>query len=662
MTGRSVNGRLEVYYYDVMGNVVESKVTNTSGNVDRTYTTYSYSGQPLSVSTGIKGPDGKSFTHVSSSQYDALGRLSASHSSIGLQSVQTASYTYGQAGRLTGATVGSTAVSYGYDQQGRMASIASEPFSMEIKYEDAPSSLSGDITSATWNYAGGASRVMAYAYDSLDRLVSASLDGQPLAAYVYNKHCSPMRITHYGADANNVNFTYDGNKASSTYFLRGGMPMVTSTFGWDANGNLASDTSRGIESISYDRNGHPLKVSLSDETWIAYDYDALGRKLSQTHQKSLAVIIGPFGAPAQRAGAIRPGNEISRTDYVGPCVYHEGQMKSVLIDGGYIDVTDTGYAYRYYIRDHQGSVRAVVDGEGALVEANDYYPYGQPMAAAATASAGAQPYKYGGKELLGMGSDQTVATALAGVYDFGARWHSSLTASFTQPDPKAETYPALSPYAYCAANPIRYTDPTGMTLKLSSEDPGWIDRIIDIYNKALDGYGTVSVNEEGFVNIVKNDTNGSPNEIQDTVFTILNRAINADKEMCLNLVYDTPVLIGDAKSATIDVKDIEDIGADGKWINSTSALMHETTEQYYYTCKGTTIDFAHGNAAGVEGKIVGAQVHPRKRIIDSTDMTIPIFENGTQIDSVPPIGWVKVQHAKGSIINVIHKKNISQTN
>ena len=34
--------------------------------------------------------------------------------------------------------------------------------------------------------------------------------------------------------------------------------------------------------------------------------------------------------------------------------------------------------------------------------------------------------------------------------------------SFTQPDPMATKYPWLSPYAYCAGDPINYVDPTGM--------------------------------------------------------------------------------------------------------------------------------------------------------------------------------------------------------
>ena len=40
---------------------------------------------------------------------------------------------------------------------------------------------------------------------------------------------------------------------------------------------------------------------------------------------------------------------------------------------------------------------------------------------------------------------------------------------FTTPDP-ADRYPSISPYAYCAANPLRYEDPTGMFITANDED------------------------------------------------------------------------------------------------------------------------------------------------------------------------------------------------
>ncbi len=66
----------------------------------------------------------------------------------------------------------------------------------------------------------------------------------------------------------------------------------------------------------------------------------------------------------------------------------------------------------------------------------------------------AQSYKYGGKELYRMEG--------MNLYDFHARSQSATTLTFTTPDPKLEDYPGISPYAYCAGNPIMLIDPTGM--------------------------------------------------------------------------------------------------------------------------------------------------------------------------------------------------------
>ena len=45
--------------------------------------------------------------------------------------------------------------------------------------------------------------------------------------------------------------------------------------------------------------------------------------------------------------------------------------------------------------------------------------------------------------------------------DFGARFYDPATAIFLQQDPLAEKYYNISPYAYCANNPINFVDPDG---------------------------------------------------------------------------------------------------------------------------------------------------------------------------------------------------------
>ena len=47
-------------------------------------------------------------------------------------------------------------------------------------------------------------------------------------------------------------------------------------------------------------------------------------------------------------------------------------------------------------------------------------------------------------------------------YDFEARPYNPVLMRFTGFDPLASKYPAMSPFAYCMNNPVRYIDPLGM--------------------------------------------------------------------------------------------------------------------------------------------------------------------------------------------------------
>jgi len=85
-----------------------------------------------------------------------------------------------------------------------------------------------------------------------------------------------------------------------------------------------------------------------------------------------------------------------------------------------------------------------------------------------------------------------------GFYYFGARYYDpSLSGLFLSVDPMADKYPSISPYAYCAWNPIKIIDPSGDTLDvvnkkgqlLFSLDDNLSERstitAIDLYNKGI---------------------------------------------------------------------------------------------------------------------------------------------------------------------------------
>ena len=71
----------------------------------------------------------------------------------------------------------------------------------------------------------------------------------------------------------------------------------------------------------------------------------------------------------------------------------------------------------------------------------------------------AQRYKYNGKEL-----DRIHGLNL---YDYGARLYDSALGRWTSVDPLAEKYYEISPYAYCANNPVVFVDPDGCKFDFS---------------------------------------------------------------------------------------------------------------------------------------------------------------------------------------------------
>jgi RHS repeat-associated protein len=130
-------------------------------------------------------------------------------------------------------------------------------------------------------------------------------------------------------------------------------------------------------------------------------------------------------------------------------VYENGVLKRILTENGYYENGN----YYFYVKNHQGSNVVVANRNGNVVQQTHYYPFGLTMSI--SDGQGAQPYKYTGKELdMEHGLMQ---------YDFEARQYDPTVGRFMTMDPLAEKYYSVSPYAYCANNPVRYIDPNGMS-------------------------------------------------------------------------------------------------------------------------------------------------------------------------------------------------------
>jgi RHS repeat-associated protein len=113
----------------------------------------------------------------------------------------------------------------------------------------------------------------------------------------------------------------------------------------------------------------------------------------------------------------------------------------------------------YYHLDALGSVRAVTNQAGAVIERHDYYAYGEECTAApcSTTPAGTNTKKFTGKE----------RDLESGLDYFGARYYGSRIGRFTSMDPLVPFAQGIADpqqwnrYSYARNNPSRYIDPDG---------------------------------------------------------------------------------------------------------------------------------------------------------------------------------------------------------
>ena len=134
-----------------------------------------------------------------------------------------------------------------------------------------------------------------------------------------------------------------------------------------------------------------------------------------------------------------------------------------------MDFSGTGYDKPIYqITDHLGSVRVIKDGEGTVLQRFDYYPFGSESrvwTAGTSTPQSALRYRFGGKEIAGqkvsVSTGAPAAAAGSPYLDYGARVYDPRTAAWLSQDPLSEKYYSISPYAYCAGNPVNLVDPDG---------------------------------------------------------------------------------------------------------------------------------------------------------------------------------------------------------
>ena len=444
---------------------------------DVTSTAYTFTDKPLTVTHTHTASGKDSRTEAYTYSYDHADRLLKVEHTLGGAKVTLAAYAYDNLGRLQSKSLhGSDAdrQAYAYNVRGWLTGVSGTKFTQNLYYNtgNGPAKYNGSISSMTWK-SGNESTVRGYkfTYDGLNRMLNAtygetagiSTNANRFSENVtgYDKNGNIKSLQRYGQTGasaygllDNLTFTLNGNQLSrvedavstaaygtNTAFVNGA--SAAGEYAYDVNGNLTKDLNKGITDIQYNVLNLPSTVSFSDGSTITYTYGADGTKLRTVH---------------------KIGSTTTTTDYCGNVIYENGTQKLLLTEEGYINLTGT-QQYHYYLKDHQGNNRVVINQSGTVEETNHYYPFGGVFGT----TGNTQPYKYNGKEF----------DTKKGLnwYDYGARHYDAALGRFTTNDRFAEKYYSMSPYQYGANNPVNNIDVNGDTIVVNPNPNGLIDNV-----------------------------------------------------------------------------------------------------------------------------------------------------------------------------------------
>jgi RHS repeat-associated protein len=214
----------------------------------------------------------------------------------------------------------------------------------------------------------------------------------------------------------------------------------------DPNGNLTSD---GERHYHFDAKNRLVRVStLGGNTIATYKYDAFGRRIEK-----------------------RAGSETVRYVHFGKQVLEErdifSQLQRQYVYGRGVDevlqLRNAANEDFYYHDNSIGSIAAISDTTGSIVERYRYNAYGETTVLSGdglielTSSSIGNAYGFTGRRL----------DTETGFYYYRARFYSPERGRFVQRDPLGYA-DGMGVYAYVGNNPVNFIDPSGTEKKCES--------------------------------------------------------------------------------------------------------------------------------------------------------------------------------------------------
>ena len=562
-----------VVSYDSEDRIACVETSNILGGKDRTVTEYTFSGKPLSMTVTHTAAGKLTAEESYGYTYDALDRPLQTRYSINKgQSVTLADNRYDELGRLQSDRrngSASLATEYSYNLHGMPTRISTPLYTESLFYEQphngSTPQYGGNISAIDWSVADESDtygkRGYTFSYDGMSRLTAAGylengkLNNHFSTSYKYDIMGNILTLRREGlldsgdyGTIDDLTYSYEGNQvvkiddaADESPNYSGAMHFRDAAneeteYTYDANGNMLTDSNKGITSIDYNVLDLPQCINVksnvlgNSDNKVCYTYSADGTKLRSTYKNGNSQVL-PYkpnasfnnntGLNIKTNGMVTPMARPleSNYHYCSNLVYNNDRLSTILFDGGYASVDEGGgIVMHFYVKDHLGSNRLVVDGNGNIEEVNHYYPFGALMGDRCGVSR--NKYKYIGKELDTMYGWN--------MQDHEARWYDIENNTWSVIDAKSEINYSISPYAYVDCNPIKYIDTDGKIKRncfppLKDEDPNVIshaffkafqdggDNVINLFSHGFtNAMGFMNKNEnittcDQFYELIKND-------------------------------------------------------------------------------------------------------------------------------------------------------------
>ncbi|WP_333995106.1 RHS repeat-associated core domain-containing protein [Burkholderia orbicola] len=350
-------------------------------------------------------------------------------------------------------------VVYAYDPVGNVLSVADE--SKDVRYFANQEVISTNR----------------YEYDALYQLVSATgresvkmrdQGGQPppwrpfpndtsqwvnyRESYVYDRGGNLTDLHHRGAGNYHRRLTVesDSNRAELSHEGRTGVA------GFDACGNLCRLTPDG-QRLQWDDRNQLCEAVLVDRGGDesdreVYQYGGDGMRVRKMRRRLTSGVLW------REEVIYLPGLEW-RTRYAGD----EARETLIVIVSDPVRILHwekgkpdeiANNSVRYSLSNHLGSSTIELDGQGKLITAEEYYPYG---GTSCWLSKGEVEAKYKTVRYSGKERDET------GLYYYGYRYYAPWLQRWINPDPSGNV-DGINLFAFTAANPLSYVDLLGDTI------------------------------------------------------------------------------------------------------------------------------------------------------------------------------------------------------